>query len=159
VPAQFDNTPSNCFYVGQQFLGCVLQVRVTAMADTNSQTDLIWGCHALINVNQCSMTYFTTLNNDSPINPLTPELNPSAQRCLTRFLLENLLLEPCTSLMYAWKNQQMQQLFIQFINYVWYLLLRHYIAILRKRGDLRSPRPTPLETTHPSTIFYRLLII
>jgi hypothetical protein len=28
------------------------------------------------------------------LNPLTPELNPSAQRCLTRFLLEILLLEP-----------------------------------------------------------------
>jgi hypothetical protein len=34
-------------------------------------------------------------------NPLTPELNPSAQRCLTRFLLGILLLEPCISLMYA----------------------------------------------------------
>ena len=68
MPVQFDNTPSNCFYVGQMFLGCVLPVRVTAMADTNSQTDLIWGCHALINVNQCSMAYFTTLNNDSRIN-------------------------------------------------------------------------------------------
>jgi hypothetical protein len=31
-------------------------------------------------------------------NPLTPELNPSAQRCLTRFLLGILLLEPCISL-------------------------------------------------------------
>jgi hypothetical protein len=28
------------------------------------------------------------------INPLTPELNISAQRCLTRFLLGILLLEP-----------------------------------------------------------------
>jgi hypothetical protein len=28
-------------------------------------------------------------------NPLTPELNPSAQRCLKRFLLRILLLEPC----------------------------------------------------------------
>jgi hypothetical protein len=27
-------------------------------------------------------------------NPLTPELNPSAQRCLTRFLLGILLLKP-----------------------------------------------------------------
>jgi len=68
VPVQFDNTPSNCFYVGQMFWGCVLQVRETAMADTNSQTDLISVCRALININQWSMTYFTTLNNDSPIN-------------------------------------------------------------------------------------------
>jgi hypothetical protein len=36
-------------------------------------------------------------------NPLTPELNPSAQRCLTRFLLCILLLEPCISLIYVWK--------------------------------------------------------
>jgi hypothetical protein len=35
------------------------------------------------------------------INPLTPELNPSAQRCLTRFLLGILLLEPYISLTYA----------------------------------------------------------
>jgi hypothetical protein len=35
------------------------------------------------------------------INPLTPELNPSAQRCLTRFLLEILFFEPRISLIYA----------------------------------------------------------
>jgi hypothetical protein len=29
------------------------------------------------------------------INPLTPELNPSAQRCLRRFLMGILILEPC----------------------------------------------------------------
>jgi hypothetical protein len=32
-------------------------------------------------------------------NPLTPELNPSAQRCLAGFLLGSLLLEMCISLM------------------------------------------------------------
>jgi hypothetical protein len=35
------------------------------------------------------------------VNPLTPELNPSAQHCLTRFILGILLLEPCISLVYA----------------------------------------------------------
>jgi hypothetical protein len=35
------------------------------------------------------------------INPLSPELNPSAQRYLTIFLLGILLLEPCISLTYA----------------------------------------------------------
>jgi hypothetical protein len=35
------------------------------------------------------------------INPLKPELNPSAQRCLTRFLLGIFLLEPSISLIYA----------------------------------------------------------
>jgi hypothetical protein len=34
-------------------------------------------------------------------NPLMPELNQSAQRCLTRFLLGILLIEPCISLKYA----------------------------------------------------------
>jgi hypothetical protein len=34
-------------------------------------------------------------------NPLTPELNLSAQRCLTRFLLGILFLEQCISLIYA----------------------------------------------------------
>jgi hypothetical protein len=38
------------------------------------------------------------------INPLTPELNPSAQRCLTKFLLGILLLEPCISLIYLISN-------------------------------------------------------
>jgi hypothetical protein len=36
------------------------------------------------------------------VNPLTPELNPSAQRCLMRLLLGIMLLEPCISLIYAW---------------------------------------------------------
>jgi hypothetical protein len=39
-------------------------------------------------------------------NPLTPELNLSAQRCLTRCLLGILLLEPCISLIYAWKTNK-----------------------------------------------------
>jgi hypothetical protein len=57
----------------------------------------------------------------SVINPLAPELNPSAQRCLTIFLLGILLLESFISLI-CMKNQQMQQLFVQFNNCVWYLL-------------------------------------
>jgi hypothetical protein len=35
------------------------------------------------------------------LNPLTPELNPSAQPRLTRFLMGILLLEQCVSLTYA----------------------------------------------------------
>jgi hypothetical protein len=58
------------------------------------------------------------IKQKASFNPLTPELNPSAQRCLTRFF---------TGYFDSWtvhfvnicvKNQQMQQLFIQFINYV-----------------------------------------
>jgi hypothetical protein len=38
----------------------------------------------------------------SAINPLTPKLNPSAQRCLKRFFLLGIfLLEPCISLIYG----------------------------------------------------------
>jgi hypothetical protein len=59
---------------------------------------------------------YTVLSLD--INPLTPELNPSAQRCLPRYLLGILLLEPRISIICV-KIQQMQQLFNQLINYVW----------------------------------------
>jgi hypothetical protein len=41
------------------------------------------------------------LSQKTALNPLTPELNPSAQRCLTSFLLVILLLESCISLIYA----------------------------------------------------------
>jgi hypothetical protein len=44
-------------------------------------------------VNVCSDTLV--------FNPLTPELNPSSQHCLTRFLLGILLLERCISLIFA----------------------------------------------------------
>jgi hypothetical protein len=59
---------------------------------------------------------------DYLVNPLTPKLNSPAQRCLTRFLVGILLLEPCNFVNIFVKNQQMHQLFIQFINYVWQLL-------------------------------------
>jgi hypothetical protein len=62
------------------------------------------------------------------------ELKPSAQRCLRRNLLGILLLEPCISLIYACKNQQMQQLFIQFIMYGSSYMFRDYIAIFRERS-------------------------
>jgi hypothetical protein len=55
------------------------------------------------------------------INPLTPELNPIAQRCLMRFFNGEFVFWTVrsTSINICVKNQQMQQLFIQFINYVW----------------------------------------
>jgi hypothetical protein len=56
------------------------------------------------------------------LNPLTPELNPSAQRCLTRFFTEGFASSTVHFVNICLKNQQMKQLFIQFINYVWYLL-------------------------------------
>jgi hypothetical protein len=39
--------------------------------------------------------------NSYCINPLTPELKSSAQRCVTNFLLGIFLPEPCISLIYA----------------------------------------------------------
>jgi hypothetical protein len=53
------------------------------------------------------------------INPLMPELNPSAQRCLTRFFTGDFASRTVHFVNICVKNQQMQQLFIQFINYVW----------------------------------------
>jgi hypothetical protein len=44
------------------------------------------------------------------LSPLTPELNPSAQRYLTRFLLGILLLEPCNFVnIHMRENQQTHQ--------------------------------------------------
>jgi hypothetical protein len=53
------------------------------------------------------------------INPLTQELNPPAQRCLTRFFTADFASWTVHLINICVKNQQMQQLFIQFINYVW----------------------------------------
>jgi hypothetical protein len=69
------------------------------------------------------------------INPLTPELNPTAQRCLTKFLMGILLLEPCISLIYAWKtNKYNNYSFILLIMYGSSYMFRHYIAIFRERS-------------------------
>jgi hypothetical protein len=56
------------------------------------------------------------------LNPLTPELNPSAQRCLTKFLTGDFASWTLHFVNICVKNQQMQQLLIQFINCIWYLL-------------------------------------
>jgi hypothetical protein len=56
---------------------------------------------------------------DYLVNHLTPELNPSAQRCLTRFCGGNFASRTVHFVNICVKNQQMQQLFIQFTNYVW----------------------------------------
>src|SRR5215471_4784247 len=83
------------------------------------------------------------------------------------------------------KNQQIHQLFIQFINYVWQLLhvsalhchLQGAFLVPSERCSIEeqsieycgcccvlclvtwcAPRTTSLDTTHLSTIFYRLLL-
>jgi hypothetical protein len=67
-------------------------------------------------------------------NPLTPELNPSAQRFLTRFITADFSSRTVHFVNVCVKNQQMQQLFIcLLIMYGICYMLRHYIAILRER--------------------------
>jgi hypothetical protein len=52
-------------------------------------------------------------------NHLTPELNPSSQRCLMRFFTGDFASWTVYFVYICVKTQQMHQLFIQFINYVW----------------------------------------
>jgi hypothetical protein len=81
----------------------------------------IFGINTFPNSVQIQRNFLSENVGPNPqINPLTPELNPSAQRCLTRFFTGGFasstvhFVNTCICV----KNQQMQQLFIQFINYV-----------------------------------------
>jgi hypothetical protein len=56
---------------------------------------------------------------DEYLNPLTLEINPSGQRCLMRFFTGDFASCTMHFVDICMKNQQMQQLLIQFINYVW----------------------------------------
>jgi hypothetical protein len=74
-------------------------------------------------------------NSHCMFNPLTPELNPSAQRCLTRNLLRILLLELCISLIHALKtNKYTNYSFSLLIMYGSSYIFRYYIAIIRERS-------------------------
>jgi hypothetical protein len=73
--------------------------------------------------------------SNAEVNPLTLELNPSTQRCLTRFFISILLLEKCISLIYAWKtNKYNNYSFSLLIMYGSSYMFRRYIAIFRKRS-------------------------
>jgi hypothetical protein len=83
----------------------------------------------------CDWTLLPLLFRQRVTKHLTPELNPSAQRCLPRFFMEILLLEPCVSLTYAWKNNKCNNYsfslsFMYGISY----MFRHYISIFRERS-------------------------
>jgi hypothetical protein len=81
----------------------------------------------------CSTPIRTCRGKCTLINPLTPELNPSAQRCLTRFFLGILLLEACISLIYAWKTSKCNNYsFSLLIMYGSSYMLRHYIPTMRE---------------------------
>jgi hypothetical protein len=63
------------------------------------------------------------------IKPLTPELNPSANRCLTRFFTGDLLLEPYISLIYAWKTNKCNKYSFSLLTmYSSSHMFRHYIV-------------------------------
>jgi hypothetical protein len=69
------------------------------------------------------------------INTLTPELNPSAQRCLTRFFTGDFvswtvhLVNICVK-----TNKYTNYSFSLLIMYGSSYMFRHYIAILRERS-------------------------
>jgi hypothetical protein len=116
------------------------------------------------------------------INPLTLELNPSAQRCLTRFFTGDFVSWTVHFVNIYVKNQQIHLLFIQIINYEWYLLhdsalhchLQGVFLVPSARFSIEelsieycglvcwcvvcSACTTSLHTTRSSTIFYRLLL-
>jgi hypothetical protein len=110
------------------------------------------------------------------INPLMPELYTSVQFSPTKFITKDF----ASWIVKFVNNQQIQQLFIQFINYVRYVLhvsallchLQEAFLVYPERCSIeeqsieycgwaccvRSPRITPINTTRPSQIFYRLLL-
>jgi hypothetical protein len=82
------------------------------------------------------------------VNPITPELNPSAQRCLTRFFSGDFaswtvhFVNMCICV----KNQEMQHSFSLLIMYGSYYMFRHYIAIFRERSECLL-RDAPLRSS------------
>jgi hypothetical protein len=65
-------------------------------------------------------------------------VNPSMQRCLTRFFTGDLLLELCILLIDAWKTNKCNNYsFSLLIMYGISHMFWHYIAILRKRSECR----------------------
>jgi hypothetical protein len=82
--------------------------------------------HAFICPNRgcptCSLQGCVMWYSAAFVNPLMPELNPSVQHCLMRFFNGDFASWTMYFINICANNQQMQQLLIQFINYVWQLL-------------------------------------
>jgi hypothetical protein len=81
--------------------------------------------HCRFTVTSCTLCNF---------NPLTPELNPSAQRCMTRFFTGDFASWTVHFVNMCVKNQQIHQLVIHLIMYGSSYIFRHYIAIFRERS-------------------------
>jgi hypothetical protein len=98
-------------------------------------TPMFMKLQMLRNINLCASEYLETVPGSwmpfsgtsgqwsvgyrSWVNPLTPELNPSAQRSLARFFTGDFASWTVHFVNMCMKNQRMQQLFIQLINYMW----------------------------------------
>jgi hypothetical protein len=76
----------------------------------------------LANEIKTSQAFLSPVGTFGKLNSLTQELNPFAQRCLRRFFTGNFAFWTVHFVNICVKNQQIHQLFLQFINYVWYLL-------------------------------------
>jgi hypothetical protein len=72
-----------------------LSVMITNAHNSDAERIMIYVAGLLVKKIETSNTVWIDFN------PLMPELNPSAQRYLTRFLLGILILEPCISLIYT----------------------------------------------------------
>jgi hypothetical protein len=59
---------------------------MTSVFSDQANSNKIWKD---IHVNSKEKNYYKRKDDGKLLNPLTPELNPSAQRCLTRFFTGN----------------------------------------------------------------------
>jgi hypothetical protein len=81
------------------------------------------------------MDHCDCLQKDVPVlNPLTPELNPSAQRCLTGFFIGDFASSTMHFLNICVKNKYTNYSFSLLIMYGISYMFRHYIAIHRERS-------------------------
>jgi hypothetical protein len=77
--------PSSSFFPVERVLSQRLVIRILTAA-------LVSHCLLL-----CFLSAKLRTPNEVPLNPSTPELNPSAQRCLPRFLLGILIFKGLTA--------------------------------------------------------------
>jgi hypothetical protein len=89
--------------------------------------------HKISEANFCEHLVFGDPMHNNDINP-TPNLNPSAQRYLTRLFTGDFASWTVHFVNKCVKNHHMHQLFFQFIMYGSSYMFRHYIAIFRERS-------------------------
>jgi hypothetical protein len=82
-------------------------------------TNTVWLMYICVKMPAYRIVSVETRLRFKTVNPLKPKLNLFAHRCLTRFFTGDFASWTVHFVNICVKNQQMQQLFIQFINYVW----------------------------------------